>query len=61
MIWNLIDGKRTEAEIIAQICKNFQNVPDTVTDDVTIQFSTLSEGGFIGYKRTTDSLKKMSE
>jgi hypothetical protein len=61
MIWNLIDSKRTEAEIIAQICKNFQNVPDTITDDVTSLFSTLSDGGFIGYKRSTDSLKKMSE
>lgn len=58
MIWNLIDGRRTEAEIIAQICKTFQNVPDTVTDDVTSLISTLSEEGFIGYERDRDSLKK---
>jgi hypothetical protein len=58
MIWNLIDGKRTEAEIIAQVCKNFQNVPDTVTDDIITMISTLSEEGFIRYKRNTDSLKK---
>lgn len=58
MIWNLIDGKRTEAEIIAQVCKNFQNVPDTVSDDVTTLISTLKEEGFIGYEMSTDSLKK---
>ena len=61
MIWNLIDGRRTEAEIIAQVSKNFQNVPDTVTDDVTSLISTLSQEDFILYEGNTDSLKKMSE
>jgi hypothetical protein len=45
-------------EIIAQVCKNCQNVPDTATDDVTFLISTLSEEGFIGYERDTDSKKK---
>jgi hypothetical protein len=58
MIWNLIDGKRTEAEIIAQVCKNFQNVPDTVNDDVISLITTLKEEGFIGYEMNMDSLKK---
>jgi hypothetical protein len=60
MIGDLIDGRRTEAEISAQVCKNFQNVPDTVTDDVTSLISTLLEEGFILYEGNTDSLK-MSE
>ncbi len=58
IIWNLIDGRRTEAEIIAQVCKNFQNVPDTVTDDVTSLILTFSEEGYIGYEIHEDSLKK---
>lgn len=54
VIWNLIDGKLTEAEIIACVCKDFQNVPDTVTDDVTSLIATLSEEGFIGYEMIID-------
>lgn len=60
MIWNLIDGRLTEAEIIARVCKNFQNVPDTVTGDVTSLISTLFQEDFILYEGNTDSLK-MSE
>ena len=56
LIWNLIDGKRTEAEIIAQVRKNFLNVPDTVTDDVSSLISTLSEEGYIGYEMNPDSI-----
>lgn len=58
VIWSLIDGRRTEAEIIAEVGKNFQNVPDTVTDDVTSLILTLSEEGYIGYEIFADSLKK---
>jgi hypothetical protein len=58
MIWNLINGNRTEKEIIAQVCKNFQNVPDTVSDDVTTLILTLAEEGFIGYEIKMESLKK---
>jgi hypothetical protein len=57
MIWNLINGRRTEAEIIAQICKNFQKVPVTVTDDVSSLISTLADEGFIGYEINKDFLK----
>jgi hypothetical protein len=57
LIWNLIDGRRTEAEIIDQVCKNFQNIPDTVTDDVSSLILTLSEEGYIGYEIDADSIK----
>jgi hypothetical protein len=58
IIWELIDGRRTEAEIIAEVCKNFSNVPDTVSNDVTTLISTLAEEGFIGYEIHSDFLKR---
>ena len=58
VIWDLIDGKRTEAEIIAQVSTNFQNVPDSVTEDVTSLISTLTDEGFIGYEINVEFLTK---
>ncbi len=60
-IWNLIDGKLTETEIIDQVREKFQSVPDTVTDDVISLIFTLSEEGFVGYEIPVDSLKIKSE
>jgi len=58
VIWNLINGKRTETELIGHISRHFQSVPERVTDDVSSLLSTLSEEGFIGYEISADFLKK---
>jgi len=47
VIWNLLDGKLTQEEIVAQVCKEFKNVPDSVAQDVNSVILTLSAEGFI--------------
>jgi hypothetical protein len=50
LVWSLIDGHRTPAEIADAVRRQFSNAPDTVKDDVAALLATLSEGGFIGYE-----------
>jgi len=48
LIWKLIDGRRTTAEIAAEVRGRFPDAPDTVTDDVDALLTKLAEEGFVG-------------
>ena len=48
LIWSLVDGKRTIAEIIAAVEDRFPSAPVTVRDDVLAYLTKLTEEGFIG-------------
>ncbi len=48
LVWSLVDGKRTVAEILAAVKDRFPNAPDTVRDDVLAYLTKLTEEGFIG-------------
>ena len=48
MVWKLVDGRRTTAEIIAAIRRQFPDAPDTVVDDVRDILAKLAEEGFVG-------------
>jgi hypothetical protein len=50
ILWNLINGKRTPAALIAGIRRQFPDAPDSVTGDVTALLATLAHDGFIGYE-----------
>jgi SynChlorMet cassette protein ScmD len=49
-VWKLIDGKRTIDDMVAQIVKLYDEVPDSVRDDIAAFIQNLSEGGFVGYE-----------
>jgi hypothetical protein len=48
LIWKLIDGRRTTAEITAAVRSDFPDAPDTVAQDVRALLTKLAEEGFIG-------------
>lgn len=48
LIWKLIDGRRTAAEIAAAVRKHFPDAPDTVDEDVSALLTKLAEEGLIG-------------
>ena len=48
LVWRLIDGRRTTAEITAVVRKRYPDAPDTVVDDVHALLAKLAEEGFIG-------------
>jgi SynChlorMet cassette protein ScmD len=49
-VWKLIDGKRTIDDMVAQIEDIYDDVPDSVCDDIAVFIQNLTEGGFIGYE-----------
>ena len=49
-VWKRMDGKRTLAEIIAEIRELFDDVSDTVLEEMTTYVDELAEGGFVGYE-----------
>jgi hypothetical protein len=48
LIWRLINGRRTTAEIAAAVRKRFPDAPDTVVEDVHALLTKLADEGFIG-------------
>lgn len=48
IIWKLVDGRRTTAEITAAVRYRFPDAPDTVAEDVRGLLTKLAEEGFIG-------------
>jgi len=48
LIWKLVNGRRTTAEITAAVRKHFPDAPDTVAEDVLTLLTKLAEEGFIG-------------
>ena len=48
LIWKLINGRRTVAEITAAVRKHFPDAPATVAEDVNALLAKLAEEGLIG-------------
>jgi hypothetical protein len=48
MVWKLVDGRRTTAEIVTAIRRRFADAPDTVAEDVREILTKLAEEGFVG-------------
>ena len=47
-IWKKLDGKRTVADVVDAIKRDYRDVPDGVWDDVSTFVNQLGEQGFIG-------------
>lgn len=48
LIWKLVNGRRTVAEITAAVRKHFPDAPETVAEDVNALLAKLAEEGLIG-------------
>ena len=49
-VWKLLDGKRTIEEVIEGIEQQYDEVPDSVQEEVSTFMDELTQGGFIGYE-----------
>jgi hypothetical protein len=52
LVWQLVDGRRTRAEIVSAVRARFPNAPDTMADDVLALLAKLAAEGFIGREVT---------
>ena len=48
-VWKLIDGKRTIKDVVQEVEQQYDEVPESVQQDVTAIVENLTEGGFVGY------------
>jgi len=48
-IWKLLDGNRTNDEIVAEVRTVMEEVPDTASDDVCRFLESLQDRGLAGY------------
>ncbi len=49
-VWKLMDGKCTLDEILVEVEKRFEDVPDAANEEVTVFVEDLAERGFVGYE-----------
>jgi hypothetical protein len=61
MVWNLINGRRNPAALIAAVREQFPDAPDSVPDDITTLLSALAHDGFIGYEVLSSSATGMKK
>ena len=47
-VWKQMNGKRSLAEIVAEIKNNFDNAPEAVFEEIAAFVDTLAEKGFVG-------------
>jgi hypothetical protein len=52
VVWRLVNGKRSIAEIIAATRQYFRDAPPTVSEDVSALLAILIEEGLIGFEWT---------
>ena len=52
IVWDLIDGARSVQSIIDGIKGRFNQVPDSVADDIVGLLELLAQDGFIGFEVT---------
>jgi hypothetical protein len=53
-VWQLVDGRRTVAEIIAAVSRQFSDAPANVAEDVVALLEELAADGFIGFEWRAD-------
>jgi SynChlorMet cassette protein ScmD len=49
-VWKLIDGKRTLEEVVSELKQRYEDVPESVQEEVGTFIHDLTEGGFVGYE-----------
>ena len=49
-VWKMMDGERTFADIVGSVREAFDDVPDTVDDELGAFVDDLAERGFVGYE-----------
>ena len=49
-VWELMDGDNSVQDIIEGVKRQFQDVPDTVEDDILALLELLIQDGFIGFE-----------
>ena len=55
VVWEMANGNNTVHDIITGVENQFQNVPDTVSDDVLDLLELLAQDGFIGFEWNTQT------
>lgn len=48
LIWEMADGRNSVQDVIAAVKSHFQDVPDSVSNDVLALLDMLARDGFIG-------------
>ena len=48
--WKMMNGRRTVGEIVDAIREEFDDVPETVPDEILSFVEQLAEKGFVGYE-----------
>jgi len=57
-VWKRMDGKRSLADIVAEIKNSFEDIPDAAFKEIADFVNRLAENGFVGLeveKRITDA------
>ena len=49
-VWKLMNGERNLEEIVTHVKKEFDDVPETVNEEVADFVNNLTESGFVGYE-----------
>ncbi|HAL92934.1 MAG TPA: SynChlorMet cassette protein ScmD [Verrucomicrobia bacterium] len=47
-VWKLMDGKTRLADIVSKVKNSFEDVPDSVPQEIEAFVNSLSENGFVG-------------
>jgi hypothetical protein len=50
VVWKLINGRRSAADIAQALSCRFAGAPETVEADVAVLLKVLAEEGFVGYE-----------
>jgi hypothetical protein len=48
-IWKLMDGERNLEQLVVDVKKQFEDVPEAATEEISSFISNLVESGFVGY------------
>ena len=54
IIWKLLDGRRTIAEVRREVLRQCRNVPSAAEEQVDVFLQSLVERGFVGYSENLD-------
>lgn len=47
-VWKRMDGKRSLEAIVSEIKSSFDDIPESVFNEITTFVNTLTENGFVG-------------
>ena len=47
-VWKRLDGRRSLADIVAEVRESFEEVPDNALDELSAFLDDLVKGGFVG-------------